>query len=110
MTKHTLKVSFEGKEGALVRLLSLVQRRGFSVEGMEMPQTSEGVKNITLTISPMGSFYRVDILQRQIERLLEVRSVSIAAQKPPRRIPNFLRHPVASFQQTLFSYGHDSTC
>src|SRR4051812_40595510 len=107
MTKHVLKVSFDGEEGAILRLLGLIQRRGFSVEGIDMPQTDDTRKTVMLTVKPVGLAYRVDVLQRQIERLHEVREVSVIAPKPPRRVPEFLRKPVARIQQSFHLQDHN---
>jgi len=96
--KHTLNISFEADEGALLRLLGLVQRRGFSVEGIAMPQTEDKRKTVALTVAPMSPNNRIDVLQRQIERLQEVRHVSLAPEKPM-RLSTLLRHPVACLRQ-----------
>lgn len=95
MKKHMLKIEFEAQEGALLRLLGLIQRRGFSVEAVGMPETEELCKSVHLTLSPMGPSYRIEVLQKQIERLLEVRNVTVGAQRQPRRVLGFLRRPAA---------------
>jgi acetolactate synthase regulatory subunit len=96
MAKHTIKISFEGHEGALLRLLGLIQRRCFVVESIQMPETAGLLKTVTIAVNPMDTFHRIDNLKKQIERLQEVRSVEIVEAKPGHRVPSFLRKPVAS--------------
>lgn len=99
MTKHILKVEFEADEGALVRLLGLIQRRGFIVQSVAMPESEGTRKVIHLTVSPLQPAYRIEILQRQIERLYEVRAVSLVEPKPPRGVLGFLRGPIVGFHR-----------
>ena len=108
MRKHTFKIAFDGQEGAMMRLLGLVQRRGFSIESMDMPHAEGETKTITLTVKPLTASHRADVLQRQIERLQEVRDVRIVLPKAPRRMPEFLSRPMAHFQQTLFVQEQDA--
>ena len=91
MTTHMINVTFDAKEGAMLRLLGLIQRRGFSLEAIDMPSGEGDCKTATLTLAPMGPGYRVETLQRQIERLHEVRSVKIIEAARPRNILSFLR-------------------
>jgi len=88
---HTLNITFEAHEGAMLRLLGLIQRRGFAVEAISMQACPGLEKTATLTLSPMGAGYRIEVLQRQIERLREIRDVRIvaAATAPQRKILNF---------------------
>lgn len=100
--KHTLNISFEADEGAMLRLLGVVQRRGYAVEGIAMPESESSLKTVALTVCSMSSNDRIEILMRQIERLHEVRQVSLA-EKPMRRMSTLLRHPVACLRQRTFT-------
>jgi acetolactate synthase II small subunit len=109
MREHTFKIDFDGQEGAMIRLLGLIQRRGFSIEGMEMPKKEGQMKTITLTVKPLAECYRADVLQRQIERLQEVREVkAVMPGKAARRMPEFLRRPVAQVERALFTQEQDA--
>lgn len=99
MTKHILKIEFEADEGALVRLLGLIQRRGFVVQSIAMPESEGSRKVMHLTVSPLQVAYRIDVLQRQITRLYEVRAVTLVEPKPPRGVLGFLRGPIVGLQR-----------
>jgi len=80
MMKHTLRINFEEQEGAMLRLLGLIQRRGFSVVRITMPESAGTLKTVHMIVMPMGSSYRIEILQNQIERLYEVQQVTLVTQ------------------------------
>jgi acetolactate synthase regulatory subunit len=105
MAKHTIKITFEGQEGALLRLLGLIQRRCFTVESIQMPETADLCKTVTIAVNPMDTFHRIDNLKKQIERLQEVRAVEIVDTKAAHRVPSFLRKPAATF---LHLFPHSS--
>lgn len=65
-----LTIGLDPIEGALVRLLGTIERRGFDLAAVEM----EGAR-VELAIAPRGAGRSVDVLARQLERLIEVRSV-----------------------------------
>jgi len=94
MMKHILKVDFEAEEGALLRLLGVVQRRGFAVLSITMPESADLLNTAHLTLMPLQAYYRIEVLQRQIERLHEVRAVTLVTPKPPRSVLGFLRGPI----------------
>jgi acetolactate synthase II small subunit len=111
MTKHTLKIEFESDEGALVRLLGLIQRRGFTVLGVSMPETAHRRKIINLTVTPMDAIHRIEVLLRQIARLYEVRAVELVTPRPPHSVFGFLKkRPVVSLQGKAMSSKGNPSC
>lgn len=64
----------------MLRLLGLIQRRGFSVVRITMPESAGTLKTVHLIVMSMGSSYRIEILQNQIERLYEVQQVTLVTQ------------------------------
>lgn len=75
---HTLRMSILKVEGAMIRLLGLVERRGFSVTAMNARADDAGDEvEITLEIRSAGR--SVDTLTRQIEKLYDVRRVACLA-------------------------------
>jgi acetolactate synthase regulatory subunit len=91
MAHHKLEIAFDAHEGAMLRLMGLIQRRGFTVEAIDMPQREGLRKTATLTVAPMGPGFHVEVLQRQIERLQEIRDVKIAAPEKSRNILRFFK-------------------
>ena len=99
MMKHTLRIDFEEQEGAMLRLLGLIQRRGFSVVRITMPESAGTLKTVHLIVMPMGSSYRIKILKSQIERLHEVQQVTLIAQGRSFGTLGFLRRTILALQK-----------
>jgi acetolactate synthase II small subunit len=110
MIKHTLKIEFEAEEAALVRLLGLIQRRGFTVQSITMPESAHRRKIVHLTVTPTDSVHRIEVLQRQIARLYEVRAIELVTPKPPHSVFGFLRRPVVSLQGKATSSKGNTSC
>ncbi|MFS2319044.1 ACT domain-containing protein [Maricaulis sp. D1M11] len=70
-----LTVDLFDTEGALLRLVGLVERRGFVINAMHKAQPTEGISRIQLQLDPRDSGRRADVLTRQIERLFDVSKV-----------------------------------
>ncbi len=65
-----LFVEFEIAEGAVVRMLGLIERRGFRVRRVAMAEQPCGRRaSLALAIAPMDDGRCVDVLARQLERL-----------------------------------------
>ena len=75
-----LVISFTPAEGAVVRMLGLVERRGYSLRGVTMDERADGA-SIVIDVKPRDSSRRVDVVARQLDRLVEVNSVSVATSK-----------------------------
>lgn len=90
MTSHTLHITFDGQEGAMLRIMGLIHRRGFEVTGIDMPVAEGAVKTASVTMTPKGAF-RVEVLQKQLERLIEVKAVKAVEPLRRRNILNFFR-------------------
>lgn len=71
----TLNIRLADSEGALVRLLGLVERRGFTVSTMEKSAAANGESTVTLGLAARDGVRSMDILVRQIDRLLDVNAV-----------------------------------
>ena len=69
-----LTIAFEPAEGAVVRMLGLVERRGFEVRSIVM---SAGT--MTLDVNPRDASRSLDVLDLQLRRLIDVRDVQVAA-------------------------------
>ena len=72
-----LTVSFAPAEGAVLRILGLVERRGYALRGLKMSEKGEnGV--IVVDVEPRDSSRRVNVVAQQLGRLVEVHSVALA--------------------------------
>ena len=71
MSTH-FEIRFDHSEGALLRCLGLIQRRGYTVTEMAMRAHPDG-QILTVAIETNGR--SAETLMRQIQRLHDVRSV-----------------------------------
>jgi len=72
---HTLRMNIQKVEGAIIRLLGLIERRGFSVTAMNA-HSDDAAQHVEITIQVRSAGRSVDTLTRQIEKLYDVRSVA----------------------------------
>lgn len=73
---HTLNIEIFETEGALVRLIGLIERRGFTISSMAMSAPSNGSARVTVDLAARGGGRRIEVLSRQIERLFDVHAVT----------------------------------
>ncbi len=80
----TLEIDMTPAEGWLVRLLGLVERRGFEVEGVSAEAGPAGrASTIRLTARPRNPERTADVLIPQLRRLYGVHAVRPAAHAMP---------------------------
>ena len=75
-----IEITFVPGEGAVLRMLGLVERRGFAVRGIAMAETSSSA-SLAMDVAARDPLRRLDVLSRQLERLIEVQSVTISHQQ-----------------------------
>ena len=81
MMTGRLIISYRDEEGAIGRIVGLVERRGFELRGLTMTGEATGHK-LTLDVAARDSSRRLDVLDLQLRRLNVVSQVStIAAAK-----------------------------
>lgn len=67
----TIHIQIDRADGSLQRLIGLVERRGFHIDGMSM--ADEGaMRRIALTVRGRDAARSIDTLGRQIDRLIGV--------------------------------------
>ena len=71
---HALKMTLAPREGALVRVLGLIERRGFVPIRLGVEPSENGNSELSLVLK---SSRPVELLTRQLDRLLEVSSVEV---------------------------------
>ena len=80
MTAARIQIHFAMAEGAVLRMLGLVERRGFEVRGITMAEAGEGQGAIALDVRPRDANRSLDIVAGHLRRLHEVRTVSCTPQ------------------------------
>jgi acetolactate synthase II small subunit len=79
---HTLRMNIQKVEGAMIRLLGLIERRGFSVTAMNA-HADDAAQQVEITIHLYSSGRSVDTLTKQIGKLYDVRSVACLSGSEP---------------------------
>jgi acetolactate synthase-1/3 small subunit/acetolactate synthase II small subunit len=72
-----LAIDFTPAEGAVVRVLGLVERRGFVVRRLAMSEQESGA-SLVIDLEPRDPSRRAEVVARQLGRLVDVNHVSIA--------------------------------
>jgi len=71
---HTLHIQLSSVEGAVIRALGLIERRGFSLVKCSVSEPDGAVRDMEVTVS---STRPGDLLKRQLERLHDVFTVEL---------------------------------
>jgi len=72
-----LTIDFTPAEGAVIRMIGLVERRGYIVRGLAMNEAGESA-SLTIEVEPRDAGRRVDVVAQQLGRLVDVNKVSFA--------------------------------
>jgi acetolactate synthase regulatory subunit len=72
-----LKIEFANSEGALLRILGVVERRGFMIKSVAMNEHADGSSaSLIVEVQPRSEARRLDVLVPFVQRLFEVRSIN----------------------------------
>jgi acetolactate synthase regulatory subunit len=77
--KHSLQIQIYAREGAVLRTLGLVERRGFRLESLSVAEAQGDGHAMRLTVRSDRS---IALLKRQLERLHDVMWVEIETESP----------------------------
>lgn len=71
-----MSIQFEPAEGAVVRMLGLIERRGFELRGLGMVEhDGGGSASMMVELSPRDPSRRLEVLDLQLRRLHGVRDI-----------------------------------
>lgn len=79
-----LSLLIASNEGALVRVLGTIERRGFTLGAMRTASTPHGVQ-LSIQVSAEGR--SVEVLVRQLQRLVDVREAAFELARPVFKLP-----------------------
>ncbi len=74
--KHEMRIELSTAEGAMLRTVGLVERRGFAVRSCTLHDASDDRRLLEIAVE---STRPVEVLKRQLERLHDVQSVELPA-------------------------------
>ena len=82
---HTLTIQLSGSEGAVIRTLGLIERRGFSLGSCSVGEIENNSRAMEVSVS---STRPGDLLKRQLERLhdvfhVELKPVAVTTPRTP---------------------------
>lgn len=72
-----LRIEFQPEEGAIVRMLGLIERRGFTLRGIGMNEEDGESASLVVELDARDPARSLQILDLQLRRLHGVRQVSI---------------------------------
>lgn len=72
-----LTIDFNPAEGAVLRVLGLVERRGYLLRRVAMNEEPAGA-SLVVEVEPRDGGRRIDVIAQQLRRLIDVNSVSVA--------------------------------
>lgn len=73
-----IEITFSPGEGAVLRMLGLVERRGFLVNGIAMTSAANR-GSLAIDVEPRDPSRRLDVMARQLRRLVDVQSVDVTS-------------------------------
>jgi len=76
---HILHIQLSGVEGAVIRALGLMERRGYSLKTCSVGESDGMGRELDVTVTSTRSG---DLLKRQLERLHDVYSVELKPAAP----------------------------
>jgi len=71
--QHRLLLDMDAHDGALLRVLALIERRGFTLQQVDANSLA-ATPQVTLAVAGTTN---IDVLVRQLQRLIDVRDVRI---------------------------------
>ena len=72
--KHTLQIRLSNSEGAVIRALGLIERRGYRLDKCTVSEAGDSGRAMEVTVT---SARPGDLLKRQLDRLHDVLSVEL---------------------------------
>jgi acetolactate synthase-1/3 small subunit/acetolactate synthase II small subunit len=73
-----IDIIFTPKEGSVLRMLGLVERRGFIVRAIAMTEAADRA-SLALDVEPRDPGRHLEVVARQLGRLIDVQSVAISS-------------------------------
>jgi len=73
-----IRIEMDRAEGAIQRVLGLIERRGFEIDHMDMPRTDTSdahIATLTLGVRARDAGRCIDVLGRQIDKLHGIRRI-----------------------------------
>jgi acetolactate synthase-1/3 small subunit len=73
---HLIHIELDRLEGSLLRILGLVERRGFHIDGIDLYDLGEDKRGMALNVRARDASRSPEILGLQIDRLYGIKRLS----------------------------------
>lgn len=73
---HLIHIEIDDLDGTLLRVLGLIERRGFFIDAIEMYQIDDKTRGLSVTARAKESHRRIETLLAQIDRLYGLKRVA----------------------------------
>lgn len=70
---HLIHIELDRLEGSLVRILGLIERRGFNIDAIDMFDLGPDKRGLNVTVSIRDAARTIETLNLQIDRLYGIR-------------------------------------
>lgn len=74
-----LTISFAPGEGVIIRIVGLIERRGFDVRSLTVSE-ADGTATMAVDVEPRDAARRIPVLAQHVGKLVDVRRVSFEQQ------------------------------
>jgi len=78
-----IRIEIDRLEGTLLRVLGLIERRGFHIDGLELTGIDENTRLAAITVRPRDDKRSLDTLGLQIDRLYGIKRLTNAPEAAP---------------------------
>ncbi|UUR08349.1 ACT domain-containing protein [Sphingomonas glaciei] len=80
-----LDVDFVPAEGAMLRILGLIERRGYRIHELTLSERPQRSSSLSMLIEARDAGRQPDIVARQVGNLFDVSSVTLSPSQPSAR-------------------------
>lgn len=77
-----LDVNFTPAEGAMLRILGLIERRGYRIRDLTLAEQAAQSASLSMLIEARDAGRQPDVVARQVSNLFDVSSVTLSPSQP----------------------------
>jgi len=93
---HLIHIELDRLDGSLLRILGLVERRGFHIDAAELYELGEDKRGLSLTVRPRDPSRSTDTLGLQIDRLYGIKRLSADPRKDGKAAKPRAKHEIGA--------------
>lgn len=75
-----IRIEIDRLEGTLLRVLGLIERRGFHIDGLELSAIDEHTRLAVIEVRPRDATRSIDTLGLQLDRLYGIKRLTAAVE------------------------------